>query len=217
MTIANTSKQQITIELLQKKYLEQTISLLVDVFTSSEPLTTAIGITADEFYSFAEIICKRAIINNLSHIAINTETSEVLGAVISEDWATQLSEDAGNFHQKFDIMFALVKDLHEQYETTRKVVRGKLLHIFLLAVKEQYRNKGIARNLLAENIERARQENFSGAVIEVTGQISQYLARYHGFEERGSIDYQTYQYKGRKVFEGIKDHQRCILMEKVLT
>ncbi len=48
-------KNGITYELLQEKDLEQTINCLVDVFTSSEPITTAIKINASEFYPFAEI------------------------------------------------------------------------------------------------------------------------------------------------------------------
>ena len=53
-------------------------------------------------------------------------------------------------------------------------------------------------------------------VTECTGNISQHLRRKQGFEDRCSIDYQTYEYKGMKVFEGIKEHRSCILREKVL-
>ena len=59
-------------------------------------------------------------------------------------------------------------------------------------------------------------EEFSGAVVEATRNISQHLFRKYGFEDRFSIDYQTYEYKGMKVFEGIKEHSSCILMEKIL-
>ncbi len=149
-------KNGITYELLQEKDLEQTINCLVDVFTSAEPLTTAIKITASEFYPFAEIVCQKAVKDGLSHIAKDSATSQVVGVIISEDLSTEsLEEIYKNLPQKFEIIFQLLKELHEQYEMKKKVVTGKLFHIFLLAVKEQYRNRKIGNNLFKNNLKLA--------------------------------------------------------------
>ena len=43
-----------------RKSLEQTINCLVDVFTSAEPIFTALKITPSEYYPVAEIICQKA-------------------------------------------------------------------------------------------------------------------------------------------------------------
>ncbi len=209
-------KNGITYELLKEKYLEQTINCLVDVFTSAEPIAIAMKITPSEFYPFAEIICKKAVKDRLSQIAKDSANSQVIGAIISEDLSTELSEEISkNLPEKLEVVFQLLKELHEQYELKKKVVTGKLFHIFLLAVKEQYRNRNIANNLIEKNLNLASQEEFSGAVVEATGNISQHLFRKYGFEDRCSIDYQTYEYKEIKVFEGIKEHRSCILMEKI--
>ncbi len=208
-------KNEITYEILREKYLEQAINCVVDVFTSSEPITTAIKITPREFYPFAEIICQKAAKDGLSLIAKHSKTSQVVGAVISEDLSTELSEESWkNLSEKLNIIPQVLKELHEQYETKKKVFAGKLFHIFLLAVNEKYRNIDIANNLIEKNLKLASQEGFSGAIVEVTGNISQHLFRKYGFEDRCSIEYQTYEYKGIKVFEEIKEHQSCILMEK---
>lgn len=98
----------------------------------------------------------------------------------------------------------------------KKVVTGKLFHIFLLGTKEQYKNRKIANDLIENSLRIASQEGFSGVVVEATRKISQHLFRKYGFEDRCSIDCQTYEYKGMKVFEGIKEHRSCILREKVL-
>jgi len=52
----------------------------------------------------------------------------------------------------------------------------------------------------------ATQAGFSQAIVEAIGKISQHICRKYGFEDKVSLDYQTYEYKGIKVFEGIKEY-----------
>ncbi len=211
-------ENQITYELLQEKDLEQTINCLADVFTSAEPVFTALKITPSEFYPLAETICQKAVEDGLSLVAKDSATSQVAGVIISEDLSTELSAQMyKNLPQKFEICFQLLKELHEQYENQKKVFIGKVFHLFMLAAKEQYRNKKIGKNLLEKNLKIASQKGFSAAIVEASGKISQHICRKYGFEDRFSIDYQTYEYKGIKVFEEIKEHQSCILMEKILS
>ena len=210
-------ENQITYELLQEKDLEQTINCLVDVFTSAEPIFTALKITPSEYYPVAKTICQKAVEDGLSLVAKDSATSQVAGVIISEDLSTQLSEEMyKNLPQKFEIIIQLLKELHEQYEVQKKVVTGRVFHLFLLAAKKQYRNRKIGKNLLEKNLKIASQKGFSAVIAEATGKISQHICRKYGFEDRCSIDYQTYEYKGIKVFEEIKEHQSCILMEKIL-
>jgi hypothetical protein len=42
---------------LQANDLEQTVSCMVNIFPEAEPMTKALGITLDEFFSFAELFC----------------------------------------------------------------------------------------------------------------------------------------------------------------
>ena len=208
---------RISYELLQEKDLEQTINCLVEVFTSGEPVTMSLKITPSDFYPFAEIICKKAVKDGLSHIAKDSATSQIIGLIISENFSTTLSEENfKNIPEKLGAILQLIKELHEEYEINKKVVTGKLLHVCFLGTKEQYRNRNIANNLIKKNLNLASQEEFSGAVLKASGKISQHLFRKYGFEDRCSIDYQTYEDKGIKVFEGIKEHRSCILMEKIL-
>ncbi len=210
-------ENQITYELLQEKDLEQTINCLVDIWTSAEPIAKALKITPSEFYPFAETICQKGMEDGLSLVAKDSATSQVVGFIISEDLSTELSEEMyKNLSQKSKIYFQAFKELHEQYEIQKKVVTGKVFHLFLLGSKEQYRNRRIGKNLLEKNLKMASQKGFSAAIAEATGKISQHILRKYGFEDRCSIDYQTYEYKGIKVFEEIKEHQSCILMEKIL-
>ncbi|NEP90028.1 MAG: hypothetical protein F6K18_26175 [Okeania sp. SIO2C2] len=97
----------------------------------------------------------------------------------------------------------------------KKVVNSKIFHVFFLGAREQYRGRKISNKLVENNLKMAAQGGFSTAIVEATGNISQYICRKYGFEDRVSLNYQTYEYKGVKVFEEIKEHESCILMEKV--
>jgi len=91
-----------------------------------------------------------------------------------------------------------------------------MFHIYFLGIIEKYRSRMISNNLLEKNLNMAIEKGFLVAKVEATGNISQHIFRKYGFEDRCSIDYQTYEYKGRKIFQGIKEHKSLILMDKVL-
>ncbi|NEQ40266.1 MAG: hypothetical protein F6K40_30090, partial [Okeania sp. SIO3I5] len=162
-------------------------------------------------------ICQKAVAEGLSHIAKDTANSEVAGFIISENLTKEFDEQKDeNIPQKLEVILQFLKQLNEQYEMQKKVVTGKVFHMFLLGAREKYRGKKIGNKLFEDNLKMATQAGFSTAIVEATGKISQHICRKYGFEDKVSLDYQTYEYKGIKVFEGIKEHQSCILMEKAL-
>ena len=213
----------ITYQILQKPDLEQTINCLVDVFSSAEPIIKALQITPTELYPFAKIVCQKAVENGLSLIAKDPATSKVVGFIISEDLSEDLSKKSPEEinknilqDQKLDIVFKLLKELNEQYEKQKKSFIGKMFHIYFLGIIEKYRGRRISNNLVEKNLNMAIEKGFLVAKVEATGNISQHIFRKYGFEDRYSIDYQTYEYKGRKILQGIKKHKSLILMDKVL-
>ncbi|MGD1701059.1 hypothetical protein [Dapis sp. BLCC M229] len=210
-------QNEIVYEILQEKDIEPTINCVVDVFPSAEPMSIALKITPSDFYPFAEIICQKAVAEGLSHIAKDPATSEVAGFIISEHLSNESEEEIHkNIPQKFEVVSQVLKELHEQYEMEKKLVNSKMFHLFLLGAREKYRGRKIANTLVENNLKVAAQAGFSKAIVEASGKISQHICRKYGFEDRVSIDYQNYEYKGIKVFEEIKEHQSCILMEKAL-
>ena len=210
-------ENEIVYEILQEKDIEQTINCLVDVFPGAEPMSRALKVTPSDFYPFAEKICQKAVAEGLSHIAKAPVTSEVAGFIISEHLSNESEEEIHkNIPQKFEVFSQVLKELHEQYEMEKKVVNSKMFHIFLLGAREKYRGRKIGNKLVENNLKMAAEAGFSKAIVEASGKISQHICRKYGFEDRASLDYQTYEYKGIKVFEEIKEHQSCILMEKAL-
>ncbi|NES70723.1 MAG: GNAT family N-acetyltransferase, partial [Okeania sp. SIO2D1] len=209
-------ENEIVYEILQEKDLEQTINCLVDVFPSSEPMFSLLKVAPSDFYPLAEKICQKAVAEGFSHIAKDSVTSEVAGFIISDHLSNESDEEIlKNIPQKFEVFSQVLKELHQKYEMEKKVVNSNIFHVLFLGAREKYRGRKIGDKLVENNLKMAAQAGFSTAIVEASGKISQHICRKYGFEDRASLDYQTFEYKGVKVFEGIKEHESCILMEKV--
>lgn len=208
-------KDGIVYKILQEKDIEQTIICLSEVFSGGEPMVKTLEITKEEFYPFAEIYCKKAIKEGLSVIATEKETCKVIGFVISEDFASEQPEGIESINEKFQPIMVLLDTLDEQYKKTHTVKKGQILHLFMGGVNENYKRNKVGITLTEENLKLAKTKQFSGAVAEATGLVSQHILRDKlGFEEMFSIEYKSFNYNGVNVFNNIEGPVSCILMEK---
>ncbi|NMG08454.1 hypothetical protein DP117_16745 [Brasilonema sp. UFV-L1] len=82
----------------------------------------------------------------------------------------------------------------------------------MLGVQDEYKNQKIATTLIQENLKLANSHNFSLAIAEATGLISQHIFRKLGFREQVTFFYDSYTFQGEKVFSSIKESAGCILM-----
>ncbi|MFB8794904.1 MAG: hypothetical protein U7126_11950 [Microcoleus sp.] len=212
-------KDGIVYEILQSQDLSSTIECLATVFPGSEPLTHCLGITKEYYYPVAEIVCHKAVEDGLSHIAKDAQTGEVVGFRISEDLHTREDksyQDKFNEFEKFLPISSLVESLQSQYLQDKVLSKGQMLYHSLLGVDPRYQNRQIPKYLYDENIDHAKNQNFSRIITEATGMVSQRLCSRFGFKEILSINYQDYEYEGVKVFANITRHKKCVLMEKLL-
>ncbi|MGL5060379.1 MAG: GNAT family N-acetyltransferase [Microcoleus sp.] len=212
-------EKRVIYEIFQEQDLEKTISCIVDVFSSSEPLAKVVGITQDEFYPFAKIICKKAVKDGLSHIAKDYSTGEVIGFIISEKLIQENNEQSNQIFDdfvKFIPILSLLAQLEEQYMSRLSIEEKEhTLHCFMVGVQASYRNQNIAKYLIDNNIKNAKKF-FLKAICEATGIISQHIFLQLGFKEIVAIEYQDYEYQGVKIFGNLAPHKKCILMEKIL-
>ena len=117
-------KKGIIYEILQANDLEQTIACICDVFTASEPMTKAVGITPDEFYSFAKIYINKAVKDELSVVAKDKVNRKVLGFLISEDLISEPPDEIETVNAKFHPIMELLDQLGEKYRTSQKIEKG---------------------------------------------------------------------------------------------
>lgn len=210
-------KNRIIYEIFKEEDLEQTIACIIDVFPIREPMTEALHITPDEFYSFAKIYCKKAVKDGLSVIAKDRDTGGVIGFLISEDLASEPPKGIEMISKKFHPIMALLNRLEEEYKKTRTVDKGEILHLFMGGVSQHYEGRNITTTLIEENLKLAKMKNFSYAIGEGTGKVVFHITRDKlGFNEKHAIEYKSFTYKGEKVFKNIETSTSCILVEKQL-
>ncbi len=78
-----------------------------------------------------------------------------------------------------------------------------------------YEGLNLTTTLIGENLKLAKQENFTFAIGEATSSVTQHILRDKlGFDEKFSIEYKSYTYKGKHVFKNVMNTSNCILFEK---
>ena len=204
-------------EMLSQANLEGTIRCVSRAFTRNEPMSRHLGISYKEFLYFARHCYPVLIEQELSLVAVDTTRNEVIGARISEDFYLAGGGDIPGLSNKFLPLFAMLEKLSNYYGNHRGIVKGRYVHMFMVAVDEAYTKQGIAPTMYRIFIRHALERGFTHAVTEPTGLISQHILRNKfGFRVVHEIPYQEFEYEGRLVFQNLKGHKSAMLMEKAL-
>ena len=204
----------ITYEIFREKDLEETVNLIAEDFSRAELMTKSQGITAEEFHYFAEIYCKKAIVDELSIVA--KDTGKIIGFIISEDLESDPPEGIENINIKFNPTMALLNKLDEEYVKSYKKIDDKIFHLFMGGVDQQHEKRHINTTLIEESLKIAKLKKFTVAIGEATGLAAQHILRDRlGFIERIVIEYNKFLYEGKYVFN-IDEPVNCILAEKRL-
>lgn len=202
----------IVYEIFQEKDLEETANVIAEDFSRAEPMAKSQRITAEEFHYFAEIYCKKALINELSIIA--KDQGKIIGYIINEELESELPEGIENINIKFNPIIAFLNKLDDEYVNAFKKTDDKIFHIFIGGVDERYEKRHINTIMLEESLKIAKLKNFTVVIVEVTGLITQHTLRDRlGFIERVKMEYKKFLYEGKYVFN-IDEPVSCILMEK---
>jgi ribosomal protein S18 acetylase RimI-like enzyme len=206
----------ISFQKMQHSDIEQTATCISQVFSSFEPIAKALKISFDAFYRFAIPVCQKAADEEISLIAKDPKTREVVGFIISEDLMNVYPDSVEGIDNKFESVFSLLSELEENYRKCHLVKAGQILHILMLGVQEKYSNRHIATTLVRENLNLAKHHNFEIAIAEATGVASGQIFRNLGFIEEFAIEYKSYKFKNKHIFSSIENPPNCLLMSRCL-
>lgn len=195
-----------------KSDLEQVIHCLSHAFTQ-ETMSKALDINANSYIYLAEIVCQKAIKDQLSLVAKDEKSGDVIGFSILEDFVTELP-NLDSVDARFLPIMNLLGELDDWYKSNYKVKCGEILHLFMTGVDEQYRGQGIAHKLMEEVFNLAKDNGYRSIIAECTGAITQHIRAKYGFQAIKEIEYKTYLYNGELVFKGIHEPRSCKLMLK---
>jgi hypothetical protein len=197
--------------------IDEMALMVAEAFNRYEPMAVAQDLPVKEFVDFVKLIGPKAQQEELTVLARDLETGQVIGAMITDDFASVPPEGMEHLGERFEPIFALLGELDEQYKQGRSLRLGEYLHLFMIAVKHQIKGRNVAHNLIQSCLENGMRKGYHTAVAEATGVISQHIFRNKfGFVDRLEIPYKTFVHQGRRVFESIEEHTGTILMDKPL-
>jgi len=187
--------------------------LLADVFSRRDPPAMATQFSPKKLEEIAAIFGTKSAKEGLSSVAVETSSGKIVGAILGHDFGCPPPSEIGNVDLSSEPVIALLDQLEEIFSKTHEVRPGEFLHVFMIAVRDEFSGKGIAQNLLQFCLKQAQKSGYSVAFTEATNQISQSIFRKFGFEEIHLVDYHAFEFNGRKPFQEIIDQRGCALKE----
>jgi len=213
------SKDGIRYQMLDEETLDGAIQCASRVFCAREPLAHHLNITQEEFLIFAKAFYPSLIEQQLSFVAVDETTNQVIGIRVSEDcYDEEPAPEIEGLSPKFQPLFSLLGELSRHFTKIRKVVPGKYVHMFMVAVEDGYEGRGIAPNMNQMFFSHLKKTSYAHAVTEPTGEISQHILRdKFGFKVLHEIKYGDFVFEGTRPFADLQKHTSAILMEKDLS
>ena len=147
-----------------KSDLESTIRCISHSFTQ-ETMSQALGIDVNSYVSFAEIVSQRAIQYQLSLVAKNEDSGDVVGFSILEDFLGE-TPNLEDVDSRFLPIMNVVDELKKWYINNYAIKSGEILYISMTGVDEKYQGQGIAHQLMEETFQVARNNNYKGIIEE---------------------------------------------------
>ena len=208
--------EDVQYELFDISELDELAMMAGEAFARYEPVTTALGIPSEDFADFVRLLGPQAVQDELTVIARDQETNQIIGAMITDDFASEPPEEIRRLGDNFEPIWAVLDELDTQYKQGRILPKGEYLHFYLLAVDHQQTGKNVARNLVRTCLENGVGKGYKTGVVEATGVVSQHIFRQFGFVDCFVAPYKTFTFQGNRVFESIEGHHGIILMDKAL-
>ena len=94
----------LTCKVLEPKHISAVTQCISSTFIKGEPMSEALNIREEEFSYFAQLFIQKAATDQLSVVAV-TDTGEIAGALICEDYATDPPMGLDQVSEKFNPIF----------------------------------------------------------------------------------------------------------------
>lgn len=218
--------ESVRFEKLSADNFEETVSCLKRVFPDMEPMTKKEGVTPEEFDPFARMFCEVALSEGCSLVGLEENTGKVVAFTIVNDYTTPVPDAFEHVSPKFRPIVEVFKGLDDRYQAEHEYKRGEILYLFMGGVDHKFLRKhkkemkvegnAISRTMFELSEALIREAGFSKILGHATSFFSQNILQELGYEEKYRLDYNTYEFEGRKPFAKMPFHTHCRLVVKEL-
>lgn len=191
---------------LSNEHYRGAAQLYSDVFISDEPTTHLHAPDPSEFIRYAEIYVSSLIPKNLSFIAMDRSTRDIIGFIFCFDLVSDITdegEEMVRFLSHFHETVLLIDELEHRFLPIEEMSVGQVLHVFQIGVDKKYRRSKIACSLIYAVLEHGKNLGFSKVIADCTSSASLQVFSSCGFELAGYIDYDTCYINGENFFANL--------------
>eukprot|EP01120_Amphizonella_sp_Union-15-10_P004975 TRINITY_DN15721_c0_g1_i1.p1 TRINITY_DN15721_c0_g1~~TRINITY_DN15721_c0_g1_i1.p1 ORF type:complete len:257 (-),score=38.41 TRINITY_DN15721_c0_g1_i1:63-833(-) len=189
----------------------------VSFCNDDNPFTKAHSFSHTQWGMMSSIFVHRAAESQLSFVAINKETGNLEGVLLSEDWKLPPPK---LYHQLEDWrpVRAIFNELHTRYKSMRpRIEYGKVIHpLYFTCVRPESRRKGIVTALWEHSIMAAREYNYEKMVTEASTSAAASIFIKLGFKEIASVSFKDFKFEGQNLYANLpeSDFGRLALFER---
>ncbi len=201
---------------LNKHHQTQAIECLCLLFSNYEPLGKALQITPDELKPFVTDLVNYAIVNDLSWVAIDNASSQVVGVRIVSDihHDFKLSEYGS---QKLDVIETFLSSLYDSQSNELSGERNTVLHCWMVGVLPEFQQQGVLRNLYRMASSWAFHQGFRFGIEEATNKYNlHFLEKETRVIKLSRHCYAKYEHLGSYPFLTAEEHKECVLCKYAL-
>jgi aromatic-L-amino-acid decarboxylase len=206
---------QVEIVPLTTRHSGELLELLVESFSRREPMAAALNAEANDLLPFAQALIRRCESEPFSYIALDSDTTRVVGFCLAHDFAgPALQFDARRDSPKVTPLFDLLAGLHRHYCATAQPCAGQVLEIAATAAAPDVDGYSVARALERRAFHDARLRGFQRVVSLCTNAVTRYLALGdQGGRLLAEVSYDSFEHDGRRVFREAARHRGVALIE----
>lgn len=203
-------------ETLKENDVHDIIELMCDFFYYAEPTTRILNIPMNNYRYYAEHITNKAFQEDSCIVAKDILKNNIAGYVIFEDKVKPLIIGLKGDEKIYDIIapeIAINEELEKEFWEKYDFKHGECINLLQGAVRPEYQRTGIATLLVREAIQNAISRGFKYAVSTCTSISSTNLLINFGFKIIKAINYDSFEFKGRKPYSGIPGAENLMLRE----
>lgn len=187
--------------------------LLGDVFSRRDPPAVSTKFSLEKLEKIAELFGSKSAKEGLSSVALVAASGEIVGAVLAHDFGQPPPDGIDAVELDSEPVIKLIDELEGFFSKTHDIQEERFLHIFMIAVRDDFSRRGIAQSLLDSCLSQAERSGYRIAFAEATNRFSQSMFLKAGFTSTHSIGYEDFELNGQRPFLDIKDEGACVLME----
>ncbi|APJ04843.1 hypothetical protein [Silvanigrella aquatica] len=196
--------------LLNDKYFNPCLDLLISVFTEIEPVGKHLKLTDNDLREFVSGLLMHSYHQKLTWIAIDKSKDSVVSALVFTDIYDEYNPKV-ELSDKMQILFNLINSLYINHEHEFNVEKNIGTHTWMVAVDKDYQKYGLLRNIYKKMSNWGLQNGYKYTLGESTNKyVISSLKKEPGHIILNTIPYSSYKYKDNYPLADLTEHTECI-------